>query len=66
VVREWPATIRMNEKRGMNEDKFDKCIDNVIILLFPNLKVLPGKRVLLKVDSGPGWNGTALPLKVRF
>ncbi len=66
-VREWPATIGMNKKEGgMNEDEFDKYINNSILLLFPNLEDVPGKRVLLKVDSCPERNGTALLLKARF
>jgi hypothetical protein len=65
-VREWPATIGMNKKGGMNDDEFDKYIDNSIVPLFPNLEDVPGKRVLLKVDSGPGWNWTVLLLKVHF
>ena len=65
-VREWPAIIGMNEKGGMNDDEFDKYINNSIVSLFADLKDVPGKCVLLKVDSGPRRNGTALPLKVRF
>jgi hypothetical protein len=65
-VREWPATIRLNEKGGMNDDEFDKYINNSIVPLFPDLEDVPRKRMLLKVDSGPGQNGTALLLKARF
>ncbi len=52
-VREWPAAIGMNEKGGMNDNEFDKYINNSILPLFPNLEDVPGKRALLKVDSGP-------------
>jgi hypothetical protein len=65
-VREWPATIGMNKKGGMNEEKFNKYINNLIIPLFPDLEDELCKRMLLKVDSGPGRNRTALFLKVRF
>ncbi len=65
-VMEWPATIGMNEKGGMNDDEFNKYIDNSFVPLFPDLENVPGKRVLLKVDSGPGRNGTALLLKAHF
>jgi hypothetical protein len=65
-VREWPATIRMNKKGKMNDDEFDKYIDNLIVLLFTDLEDIPGKCVLLKVDSGPGQNKTALLLKACF
>jgi hypothetical protein len=65
-VREWQATIGMNKKGGMNNDEFDKYIDDLIVLLFPNLDDVPRKRVLLKVDSGPGLNGTLLLLRACF
>jgi hypothetical protein len=65
-VREWSATIGMNKKGEMNDDEFNMYMDNSIIPLFPDLKDVPGKRMLLKVDSSPGWNRTALLLKVHF
>jgi hypothetical protein len=64
--RSWPCTIGMNEKGGMTDDEFEKYINNSIVLLNPGLKDTPGKRVLLKVDSGPGRNGKDLLLKCRF
>jgi hypothetical protein len=65
-VREWPATIGMNKKGGMNDNEFKKYIDNSIVPLFPNLEDVPSKCMLLKVASSPGRNGTALLLKARF
>jgi hypothetical protein len=57
----------MNKKGGMNDnEEFNKYINNSIVPLFPDLKDIPGKRVLLKVDSGPGWNETVLLLKMHF
>ena len=56
----------MNEKGGMTDDEFEKYINNSIVSLNPGLKDTPGKRVLLKVDSGPGRNGKDLLLKCRF
>jgi len=64
--RRWPCTIGMNEKGGMTDDEFEKYIDNSIALLYPDLADTPGKRVLLKVDSGPGRNGRELLMKCRF
>ena len=55
--RVWPCTIGMNEKGGMNDEEFDKYIDNSIVPLYPDLEDTQGKRVLLKVDSGLGRNG---------
>jgi len=62
----WPCTIRMNEKDGMTDDKFEKYIDNSIILLYPDLEDTPGKHVLLKVDSSPGRNRREFLVKCRF
>jgi hypothetical protein len=64
--RVWPCTIGLNEKGGMNDEEFDKYIDNSIVPLYPDLEDTPGKRVLLKVDSGPGRNGRDLLNKARF
>ena len=51
--RSWPCTIRMNKKGGMTDVDFEKYIDNSIVHLYPDLKVMTDKLVLLKVDSGP-------------
>ena len=64
--RIWPCTIGMNEKGGMSDNEFEKYIDNSIIPLYPDLEDTPGKRVLLKEDSGPGHNGRDLLLKCHF
>jgi hypothetical protein len=64
--RVWPCTIGLNEKGGMNDEEFDKYIDNNIVLLYPDLEDTPGKQVLLKVDIGPGCNGRDLLNKARF
>jgi hypothetical protein len=64
--RIFPATIGMNEKGGMTDVEFDRYIENSVVPLFPDLADRPGKRVLLKVDSGPGRNGRDLMLKARF
>jgi hypothetical protein len=64
--RVWPCMIGLNEKGGMNNEEFDKYIDNSIVPLYPNLEDMLGKRVLLKVDSGPGRNGRDLLNKAWF
>jgi len=64
--RVWPCMIGPNEKGGMNDEEFDKYIDNSIVSLYPDLEDTLGKRVLLKVDSGPGCNGRDLLNKARF
>jgi hypothetical protein len=52
--QERPCTFGMNEKAGMNSIELDKYIANSILPLFPDMEDVAGKRVLLKVDSGPG------------
>ncbi len=42
----------MNGKGGMNNEEFERYIDNSIVSLFPNLEDTPGKCTILKVDSG--------------
>ncbi len=44
----------MNEK--MNNKEFEYYIDDSIIPLFPDLEDMPGKCILLKVDSGHSCN----------
>ncbi len=44
-----------------------KRVEHSIVPLFPNVELdEPRRRVLLKVDSGPGHNGIELLLKARF
>ncbi len=64
--RSWPRTIGMNKKGGMTDKELKKYINNSIVPLYPNLEDMPGKRVLLKVDSGPGCNGRDLLLNCCF
>jgi hypothetical protein len=56
----------MNEKGGMNDEEFERYINNTSIPLFPGMEDTPGKRVLLKVDSGPGRNCMSLLVSCRF
>jgi hypothetical protein len=41
----------MNEKEGINNEEFERYIDNSIVPLFPDLEDMPGKCILIKVDS---------------
>jgi len=50
----FPVTFGMNEKGGMNAVELQKYMDVAIFPLFPDISDMPGKRVLMKVDSGPG------------
>ena len=65
-VREWPCGIGMNEKGGMNDEELERYINNTIIPLFPDMEDTPGKRILLKVDSGPGHNCMSLLVSCEF
>ena len=53
-VRLWPVSFGMNTKRGMDDHEFEIYLLNAIFPLFPDAKDQKGKRVLLKVDIGPG------------
>jgi hypothetical protein len=44
----------MNEKAGMNAVELNKYITNSIVPLYPDIEDRPLKRVIMKVDSGPG------------
>ena len=53
----------MNKKGVMNDEEFRKYLNNMIYPLFPDMEDVPGKCVLLKVDSGPGRNCKDLLVK---
>lgn len=60
------VSFGMNEKGGMDEIEFGKYVKNSIIPLYPDACDLPGKRVLIKVDSGPGRLNTELLAELRL
>ena len=64
--QEFPVTVAVHEKGGMNDEEFEKYNDNSIMPLYPDIADKPGKQVLEKVDSGPGRNGNNFLLKSRF
>ena len=47
-------TLAMNLKGGMDEREFRSYFLNSIVPLFPDAEDVTGKRVIIKVDSGPG------------
>ena len=47
-------TVAMNLKGRMDEREFSSYFLNSIVPLFLNAQDVPGKRVIMKVDSGPG------------
>jgi hypothetical protein len=48
------VSVRLNEKGGMDEAEFEKYIRNSILPLFLDACDMPGKRIMIKVDRGPG------------
>jgi len=52
--KEWPVTVAMNMKGGMDEREFRSYFLNYIVPLFSDAQDVPGKRVIMKVESGPG------------
>ena len=50
----FPVTIGMNEKGGMDDDQFAKYLLNLISAIFPDCADKRGRRVIIKIDSGPG------------
>ena len=65
LERTWPSTLGMNEKGGMDECEFSKYLFNSIVPLYPDVLDIPGKRVMIKVDSGPGRLNTEMHAKLR-
>ena len=49
-----PCTFGLNEKAGMNSVELEKYFKGSILPLYPDIEDVPGKRVIAKVDSGPG------------
>ena len=52
--KDLPCTFGMNERGGMNAEELDKYMRGSILPLFPDLEDKPGKRIVVKIDSGPG------------
>ena len=52
--KQWPCTIGMNEKGGMDDNEFEQYVFTELVLLWLHAEDIPGKWVMLKADSGPG------------
>ena len=61
-----PCTFGMNEKAGMNEVELMKYIKKAILPLWPDVADRPGKRLILKVDSGPGRMNMSMLAELRL
>ena len=64
-VRSMSPTFGMNEKGGMDQKELEKYIFTNIIPLYPDLADEDGKRIIIKVDSGPGRNNVMMLAKAR-
>ena len=52
--KEWPVTFGFNAKGGMDNEQFKEYFKTNIAPLYPDADDKAGKRVMVKVDSGPG------------
>ena len=59
-------SIGLNEKGGMDDAEFEKYVKNNIIPLYPDACDMKGKRVMIKVDSGPGRVNVELLAELRL
>ena len=53
-------TVGMNARGSMDDVDSDEYLYNSLIPLYPGAEYIKGKRVLFKLDSGPGWLVTKL------
>jgi len=53
-AKEWPVTFGFNAKGGMDNKQFKEYFKINIAPLYPDAADEHGKRVMVKVDSGPG------------
>jgi len=59
-------SIGLNEKGGMDDDEFSQYIINLMMRLYPDAADIPGKRVIVKIDSGPGRCNNTLLARLRI
>eukprot|EP00804_Cyclotella_cryptica_P007858 CCRYP_001439-RA/>CCRYP_001439-RA protein AED:0.28 eAED:0.18 QI:0/0/0/1/0/0/2/0/291 len=52
--KEWPVTFGFNAKGGMDNEQFKEYFKTNIAPLYRDAEYNAGKRVMVKVDSGPG------------
>ena len=55
----------MNLKGGMDNLEFEKYVENNLLGLYPDAADVEGRRVIMKVDSGPGRMNIKLIAKLR-
>ena len=52
--KNWQGTFGMNQKGGMDNDKFEKYVQNNLVRLYPDAADIKGHRVIIKCDGRPG------------
>jgi hypothetical protein len=60
-----PCTFGMNDRGGMNSVELDKYMRGSILPMYPDIADTPGKRVIMKVDSGPGRMNVEMLARLR-
>ena len=65
VPTERGPTFACNRKGGMNEEELKKYLVQAILPLYPDACDIPGKRVLIKLDSGPGQMNESMLAELR-
>ena len=64
-AKDWLCLFGTNTKGGMDEEKIEKYMEGSLILPYPNARDLPGRRVTIKADSGPGRTNQKLHTKLH-
>ena len=52
--KSFPASVTTNEKGGTDGRVLQQVLQHYIAKLFPDVADIPGKRVVFKIDGGPG------------
>ena len=61
-----PCTFGMNKQTGMYGVEIEEYIRTEILPLYPDAAGVPGKRVIMKVDSGPGSSNIEMLARLRL
>ena len=61
-----PCTFGMNERGGMNSVELAKYMKSAVLPLYPDMEDKPGKRIIMKLDSGPGRMNVEMLAELRL
>jgi hypothetical protein len=64
-MQKLPPTFGFNEKGGMDNTEFSRYLLDLTSRIYPDRADEPGRRVLVKLDSGPGRNSEDLKALLR-